>query len=236
VNGRIVVNTSGTTGDPKRVVQSYAGLSALADVDLFPRGEVYGLDRQGITVFHQSFWVLQNGKTLITKRPDDDLAEWVRRERIEVLSTSGAAFRHMMKSDGEWPDLKRIDIGGEMITSFDFDLYRARCADDCIFSNRYAIAECGGPVARLYLKKDSAVKEGRLPVGRPIRGVFISIRNPSGDVTKEGEIVVRTPRLALGYYNDPELTARKFKDGWFYTGDLGWFDSDGRLHHEGRIA
>jgi acyl-coenzyme A synthetase/AMP-(fatty) acid ligase len=236
VNGKIIVNTSGTTGDPKRVVLSYAGLMALGDAELFPRGEVYGVDRQGITLFNQAFWVVQQGKTLVVKRPDDDLAQWVRREKINVLCTSGAAFRHMMKSNGEWPDLKRIDIGGEMITSFDFELYKARLSNDCIFSNRYAVAECGGPVTRMYFKKDSVVTEGRLPVGRPIRGVIVSIENRFSDVTKEGEILVRTPRMALGYYNDPELTAKKFKDGWYHTGDLGWFDDDGILHHEGRMA
>ena len=44
-----------------------------------------------------------------------------------------------------------------------------------------------------------------------------------------GEIVHRSPQAALGYYNDPQNTAAAFRNGWFHSGDLGVFDSDGYL-------
>jgi len=43
----------------------------------------------------------------------------------------------------------------------------------------------------------------------------------------ENEIVLKTPALALGYWNNPEATTESFQDGWFYTGDYGMVDSDG---------
>jgi fatty-acyl-CoA synthase len=45
-----------------------------------------------------------------------------------------------------------------------------------------------------------------------------------------GEIVHRSPQATLGYYKDPEKTADAFRHAWFHTGDLGYFDEDGRLY------
>jgi long-chain acyl-CoA synthetase len=49
-----------------------------------------------------------------------------------------------------------------------------------------------------------------------------------------GEIVVRGWVVTDGYYKDPEATAQAIRNGWFYTGDLGKFDSDGYLYIVGR--
>jgi fatty-acyl-CoA synthase len=45
-----------------------------------------------------------------------------------------------------------------------------------------------------------------------------------------GEIVHRSPQATLGYYKDDEKTAESFRHGWFHTGDLGYFDAEGRLY------
>jgi len=55
---------------------------------------------------------------------------------------------------------------------------------------------------------------------------------PSGEA---GEILVRGPSLAAGYWNDPEQTARTFKDGWLRTGDRGVQDERGNLTFIDRI-
>lgn len=47
---------------------------------------------------------------------------------------------------------------------------------------------------------------------------------PPGEV---GELVVRGPQVMLGYWNNPEQTARTIRDGWLFTGDLGTYDEDG---------
>lgn len=71
--------------------------------------------------------------------------------------------------------------------------------------------------------------------GVPLPGVEVRIDRTDG--TKgDGEILVRSPGVMKGYFNDAALTAEVLDDeGWFRTGDLGNFDKDGYLYIRGRL-
>lgn len=64
-------------------------------------------------------------------------------------------------------------------------------------------------------------------------GVEVKINNPD-PLTQEGEILVKSPSVMLGYYKDEAQTAEVIKDGWFYTGDLGCLDEEGYISIRGR--
>jgi len=71
-------------------------------------------------------------------------------------------------------------------------------------------------------------------VGKPLPGVELKILKEN-KLAKEGEIITRGPHLMKGYYRNPEKTAEVIKDGWFYTGDIGYLDRDGFLFISGRV-
>lgn len=82
----------------------------------------------------------------------------------------------------------------------------------------------------LTAENEKCVKFGS--VGLPLPEVEIKIDSPNEDGI--GEIIAKGPNIMLGYYEMPEETAKVLKDGWFYTGDLGYLDKDGFLFITGR--
>jgi len=69
--------------------------------------------------------------------------------------------------------------------------------------------------------------------GLPMVGVEVQIKDPNPQ-NGEGEIIIKSPSVMLGYYKDKEQTKEVIKEGWFYTGDLGYIDEDGYLFISGR--
>ncbi|MGQ9534860.1 MAG: AMP-dependent synthetase/ligase [bacterium] len=69
-------------------------------------------------------------------------------------------------------------------------------------------------------------------VGIPIPNVEIKIAEPDEDGV--GEIIARGPNIMQGYYNNKKATDEVLKNGWLYTGDLGYFDAEGYLYITGR--
>ncbi len=69
-------------------------------------------------------------------------------------------------------------------------------------------------------------------IGIPMENVTIEIVNK--DDNGIGELRAKGPNVMLGYYENEEETKNVLKDGWFYTGDLGYIDKDGFIFITGR--
>jgi len=74
--------------------------------------------------------------------------------------------------------------------------------------------------------------------GNPLPSVEIKIINPEGHesgMMEEGEIAIKGPMVMRGYYKNPQATEQAIKEGWFFSGDLGYKDNDGYLFITGRL-
>ena len=91
----------------------------------------------------------------------------------------------------------------------------------------YGLSECSPIVA---LNMDTYYKDDA--IGLPLVGTELKIVDVDEDGI--GEICTKGDHVMLGYYQDEEETAKAIKDGWFYTGDMGYQDKDGFVHMTGR--
>ncbi|MDD2216928.1 MAG: AMP-binding protein [Eubacteriales bacterium] len=91
----------------------------------------------------------------------------------------------------------------------------------------YGLTECSPMGA---LNPDTAPKSSSL--GKAFPTYEARIDNP--DENGMGEICLKGPNIMMGYYQRPDLTAEVLRDGWFYTGDLGYMDKDGYIYMSGR--
>ncbi|QWV92492.1 acyl--CoA ligase [Geomonas oryzisoli] len=91
--------------------------------------------------------------------------------------------------------------------------------------------------ARLTYVEPERLPEKLGSIGRAIPGVTVRVLDPQGGELDEGEcgeLVASGPNIMLGYWNDPEATARVLDCNGYHTGDLGYRDADGYLYVTGR--
>lgn len=96
-----------------------------------------------------------------------------------------------------------------------------------LFLQGYGITECSPIVT---LNRDINYKDNA--AGLPLNCLEVKIDNPNEEGI--GEIICKGDNVMLGYYENEEETAKVLKDGWFYTGDLGYIDEDGFIIISGR--
>lgn len=99
-----------------------------------------------------------------------------------------------------------------------------------MFLQGFGLTECAPLVTGTPEKSNRRGRENS--VGPVVHSGELKIQDP--DEEGIGEIIYRGPNVMLGYYEMPEETAEVLKDGWFYTGDLGYLDDEGWLYITGR--
>jgi long-chain acyl-CoA synthetase len=228
--------TSGTTGLPKAVIHSHASLTqatqmqiaqiAISPADttliLFPICYLIGFGSQ-ILPFHSS------GGTCIL------LPYFEPRMALEVIQT----YRPT-KTYG-FPMLYNA-----LVNCPEASQYNARSLNFCFSAGEaipVAIQEqfyrifgveitegCGMTELQIYSMNPPYGKKKAGSIGQPIDGMEVSLiddfERPVTKAGEIGEIIVRGGSMTLGYWRDPESTARSIRERWFHTGDLAYKDQE----------
>lgn len=238
-----LISTSGSTGQPKMVMQTHQNM--LHNFQRYVRGlGIVDTDRigwfaalsggQGLV---GAWGTLLSGATLcpysIPERGLAQLTDWIADTRVTVLDMLPSLFRNYARviTDGRQMNVRALRLASEPALRSDFDVFRRYFPDTTTLVTVLGSSEAGIIAQQVFSTQDEP-PEGRLGVGRPVDGIEIELVDVDGrpvPAGTTGELVVRSQYLSPGYWGDPELTAKHFapREGTMElrTGDLANLDA-----------
>ncbi len=237
--------TGGTTGRPKGAVVShtarYVSAASTAREHQVKQQDVVGVvvpmfHAVGLMIWYQA--AILRGCTAVILRKWDP-AEFIaatERHGISSVFLVPVQVRDLLRSPAFDPDrlasLKNIGVGGAPTPPGLIE----ECRDalpHCGYTDHYGQSETGP----LTILKPEETDAHAGTVGRPAEGVELRIVDGDGNPVPPGtvgELVTRGPYMMEGYFGDEQETARYFRGGWGWTGDLGRLDEDGYVTLVGR--
>jgi fatty-acyl-CoA synthase len=245
----IQLYTSGTTGHPKGVQLTHGNYLAFFEAAQAARWGAFDAGDSNLVampIFHVAgtnmglTTLAQGAKGIVMKDVNPtEILELVAAHRIKnaflVPAVIMMLVQHPKLASTDISSLRSMFYGASPIAE---DLLKK--AQDvfkgCGFTQLYGLTETVG-VATALQPNDHHGKLLR-SCGTPYPGVDVQVLGadarpvPVGDV---GEIAIRGGVVMKGYWNKPEATASSIRDGWFYTGDAGYFDADGFLFIHDRV-
>ncbi|MEE2760001.1 MAG: class I adenylate-forming enzyme family protein [Pseudomonadota bacterium] len=235
--------TAGTTGRPKGVLLTHRGQSWASKALVEARRLTFD-DRILISApfFHKNALVaiktaMLPGASLVimprfTARP---AIQAVANQKCTMV-TGVPTMMYMMLAErdligaSDFTHVRTISMGSAPASDVLLSEISAVFKNAAIQLN-YGTTE-GGPIMLGWFHPDE-LDRPMGSVGYPIPGC--EYRFEGGPSDKEGELVLRNPGVALGFHNAPEETAKRFRDGWNYSGDIMRQDEDGWFYFVGRV-
>ena len=242
----IIRHTGGTTGLPKGVGYTHkswldAGRDwfyALKPVELDDVCQHAGPISHGSGYLFTPVWLSGGANLLIPKFEPGEVIEVMAKERVTygflVPAMLNAIVRHPTVTDYDWSHLKVLQIGAAPIAD-DTALLAREVLGECLYQG-YGQTEAV-PITMMGPSEWFSDVEGSNPLrsaGRPLPFGDIDIVDPeSGEslpLGDEGEIAIRCDGQMKGFWENPEATAERMRDGWVLTGDIGRIDQNGYLY------
>jgi long-chain acyl-CoA synthetase len=237
--------TAGTTGRPKGAVLTHgnwmAALDSEREVLSLRRGDVYlGIYPMGHVGVSWGIAVLRAGGTfLIMERfLEQDYLDYCRNYEVSVLAAMPPVIHTLTEAlPGAEEYLRTVRViisGGGQLLPCIWEKFDRRY--NIPIANSYGLSETivvGTGTATLPWRPE--LNRNYQSVGCPVGYSEVIIVDPKdpGCILppgEPGEIALRGPAVALGYWNLPKESAEHFlADGWFLTGDIGYLDDEGVL-------
>lgn len=246
----IIILSSGSTGTPKGIVHSNGNFVRWMRAAPALFGHVSHSTRLLVLVGtsfaawpFSSIPVLYAGGSLVLMEgfTPESFCELIEREKATMAGPVPTMIRMLEPAITDRFDLSSLRMilcAGEPPSPTDIE--RVRSWADTDIRCLYLASESAPGAATYWELRDQELLGKPVCAGRPVPGADLRVVDPDGGIDdlrptgQSGEILLRGPTLATGYLNNPELTARRFVDGWWRSGDLGHVDADGYLHVEGR--
>lgn len=238
--------TSGTTGEPKAVQQTYA-MALYNYVNTRSATDMREADRtlNFLPLFHTAGinlftlpTLFAGGQVIVLPGFDvEAVIAMIEAGRLDTFFAVPAVYRtislHPRFAAIDFTRVRVMGCGGAPLSD---DLVRAYAAHGALVRNGYGMTETG-PTC-LFMDEGSVLSRIGT-AGRPQMLVDVRITRPDGTAApagQSGEIQVRGPAVTPGYWNRPEETGRSLAPGgWLRTGDIGCMDTDGYVTIVGRI-
>lgn len=246
----VLVYTSGSTGEPKGIVLPHKALYRFGEL----MGRLFGLGPDDIVLSHGDMHAtgglrsttaaLHSGYSfLVLPLPQRSnvfsLVECIRKHRCTQLSTTPMTIRHLL----QYRDRIRASDLGSLRSIVSAGSFLPQHVIDEVYEHyRVPVLNCYGltETAGTFIGNSrESFKQSHGSVGLPLDGFTVEIVDASGNVLPDGatgELRTRSTTMMMqGYYQNPALTARVLRNGWFYTGDLAQKRADGHIVLNGRI-
>ncbi|VZH86186.1 acyl-CoA synthetase [Corynebacterium rouxii] len=243
----LLLFTSGTTGLPKgaqltfgnlwwnsvnvdTMVDTHPGDATLATAPLFHVG---ALNSFAIRSF-------QRGNTLVVHRHFDPEKVFYDIERYRVGSTFlvpaqlEAMYNHPDFATAELASLRAVICAGAPVPPA---LIRRYMDKGIVVQQAWGLTETS-PFATYLPPVMTEKKIGSCGIPMPYTQVKLVDPDTGKDIKEPhvtGELWVRGPNVATGYWNNPEMTQKAYTAGWFHSGDLGYKDEDGYFYIVDRL-
>lgn len=249
-----ILYTSGSTGKPKGVMQTqrnvrqhiraYTEQLDICNDDRISLLASYSFDASVMDIYG----ALLNGATLILVDMKKDgltgLTKTINEQEVTIYHSTPTVYRYWLQSvesTSRFPSVRYIVLGGEEVVRSDVELYKQYFNQNCLFVNGYGPSE-STLALQYFINSTTELRKNKVPIGYPVKNTEIILLDDKGHVTDvQGEIAIRSSAVALGYWQQQELTEKAFdkdpldeRQRIYRTGDIGRITPEGSIIFVGR--